>query len=78
MGTLATANMGVLLEKAIKEAITRDTEALFEEKKKQLIQEIDLRKSEVCAGVVLNVMKHVQMETRMDNLIITIRKDLKP
>lgn len=67
-------NLNTEIVDAIKSAIKRNVEAEFEEKKKQLIRDLDLRKDEICAGILIDVMRTVDIQSFNDRVIVTIRK----
>lgn len=46
----------------------------FDRKKKELVDELDKEKDILVAGILLNVMKHVQIETLRENIVVTIKK----
>lgn len=58
----------------IKNGVQREVERAFDEHMKQLIKELERDKDTICAGIVLNIMKYVQMQTMQENVVITIRK----
>lgn len=67
-----------ILNRAIEDAVRKETEAEFHALKQQLIEKLDRERDTIIAGVTLNVMKLVSFETMKDNLIITVRKQETP
>ncbi len=73
--TLTTGNDQNLIEKAILDAVRKDTEYAFEYLKKELLERLDRERDTIIAGVVLNVSKLVNYQTIGENLVITVRKE---
>lgn len=72
---MITPNTDTLfITNAIRDQVAREVAADFEALKNKMIEDLDRRKDEICSGVVLNVMKYVQMQTINENLVITIKK----
>ena len=59
-----------LLSKAISDNIQKDVEKEFDNK----IKELEKTKNEIVAGVLLNVMKMVDIEQFGEKIIFTIRE----
>ncbi len=64
----------VTLKMLMEGGIKSQLDTIYEENKARIIKTIDDRKSEVIAGVVLDVMKRVDVRQMSDQLIITILK----
>lgn len=59
---------------AIKDGVQQKVEIAFEESKNRLIERLEKEKDIIVSGVVLNVMRKVDMADYRDNIIITINK----
>lgn len=62
------------VEKAIKQEIDREVAIRFEALKVELLEKLDRDKDTICAGIVLNVVKYVEVQTIGEKVVITIRK----
>lgn len=66
-----------LILQYIQKALKEEVEINWEEYKKKMIEDIDRRKSEAIAGIVLHVMKHLEMKTLGETLTIVVRQENK-
>lgn len=73
MATLKTTDTHIL-QRAILDAIEKDTAAVFDELKKELVEKLDWERNTIIAGVVLEVTRLVSYQTMGDNLVITVHK----
>lgn len=60
--------------KAISNALQKNVEAEFDKKKEEMIKALDLRKDEICAGIMIDLMKTVDIGVFGDHVTITIKK----
>lgn len=74
---IANNNEGMreLLVRAITEEIKKQAGELYEQKKKQLLEEFDREKERIIAGIVLNVVQMVEYESFANKIVMTIRKE---
>lgn len=56
----------------IQRAIQEEAELEFEHAKEEMIKRLDAKKDEVIAGITLNIMKRIRMETMTNELVITV------
>jgi hypothetical protein len=59
-------NLMVQISKAIEKEVGRE----FDRK----IEELEMRKNEIVAGVVLHVSKYIDMQSMSDRIVITVRE----
>lgn len=57
---------------AVKDAITRRAEEIYETKKQEMVEQLDREKDELLAGITLKLMQHVSMETLGQTLRIEL------
>jgi hypothetical protein len=62
------------LMQSIKRAVQEEIELEYERLKKEVVERLDRRKDEVVAGVLISVMKTVQVNTMDDKIVFTIHK----
>lgn len=72
MATIKPESFGELMFKAIESAFKSEVEANWEEHKKKLIEEIDRNKARDISGIMLSMMKYVQIETSGEKVILII------
>lgn len=63
------------LPEFLKECIRKEIELATEEELVNAQKRIDERKSQIVAGVILNVEKTISMETFKERMIITVNLD---
>jgi hypothetical protein len=67
-------NDGTLLLEYVKRGLQTEVEKEFNRLKENLIKELDSRKNQICAGILLDVMKNVEMNRMGENVTFTIRE----
>ena len=75
MATNTTATITDFLIDDIKKAMQNMAEEEFERAKEEMIQRLENKKAEVVSGIVINLMKYVNMHTLTDRLVIEIKKE---
>lgn len=75
MAVIQKVPFNQVLVSVIEKAIKEDVEAAWEEKKQRMIEELEREKSKSIAGIVLYVMKTMDIQTIEDRLIITVRQE---
>jgi len=58
----------------ISAAIKKEVERRFDEIKDEFIKEIDREKDKICAGILLNVMGTINVDSMRNQVTITIKK----
>lgn len=58
----------------IKDGIQKEVEKEFDIMKDRLIKDFESKKNEICAGILLSVMKTVDIQRFRDQVIFTIRE----
>lgn len=74
MATLQNINIEQFLNKAIKDAITKQLEAEFDSKKEELMKKLEDSKNRIIASTCLEVMNYVSFEKRMNEFVITVKE----
>lgn len=59
----------------VKQTIDKEIELAIEEEFKELEKRVSHRKSQIVSTAVLHIQKMMQVETKVDNLIITVKLD---
>jgi len=62
------------LKGAIKHAIQKEIANEFEVLKKKMVEDLDYKKDQLVAGILLNVMSMVSMHSNERETVFTIRK----
>lgn len=65
------------LKKVVEIGLKEEVDRLFEIHKLQMITDLDRRKGEVVAGIIVSVMKMADFRTCDNRIIFTIRTDDK-
>lgn len=73
-----TGFIGKILMDKVQETVEKEVEVIFEEKKQEMIAEMEKRKNEVVAGIVIGLMKHVSMDVYKDQITLTIKEINRP
>jgi hypothetical protein len=60
---------------AIKSGIELKAKDIFEEKKQEMIKELDEQKDEIVAGISLKLMKYMRIDTLGNNIRIEVLTD---
>lgn len=68
--------MLVLIKKYVDIGLRNAMDEEFERHKNDLVATLDRRKDEIISGIILNVKKMVDIESRSDRIVFTIRKDI--
>lgn len=76
MKDLEKLPMEQILLKSMQQSIEQEVGYLWERKKKEIVEEIDRKKSEAIAGIALHIMNQIDMRTLEDRLVITLKKDI--
>lgn len=63
-----------LITDAVKKAVKYEIEQEYDRNVKELTERLEKQKDIIVSGVLLNLMKHVKMETMGQELVVTIRK----
>lgn len=63
-----------IIKKYIEDGIQNEVEKEFDILKDNLIIELERKKNEICAGILLNVMKTVDIQQMQDRIVFTIRE----
>jgi hypothetical protein len=72
MALTRTTTISEIFQEAIENALKEEFDLIFEEKKKELVDRLDSRKDEILASLTLKLMKHIDMQSLHDKLIITL------
>lgn len=73
MATTAPNDTTILFD-AIRRGVQQETERRWEEYKKEFLEKLERDKDMIVAGIVLDVMQHVKMETMGREMVVTVRK----
>lgn len=65
------------IEKAIGESLKNLISDRFESVRKDFNDKLEREKDQVIAGIAINVMKYLQVETMNDHIIIKVNKSLE-
>lgn len=71
-------NLEEVIIDGIQEAVNMEGQKIFEQKKKEMVEDLERRKNEIVSGIVIGLMKHVQVQTMGDSLTLTIREISEP
>lgn len=77
MSTIQQNTFGDQIEGVIKKALQSEVEREFDALKKNLVEDLERRKNEICAGIMIGLMKTVEFEVARDRVTIVI-KEIKP
>lgn len=69
------ATFGEVMKSAITKAITEELDRIYEEKKQEMIEQIDKEKDRTIAGLAINIMEMVSMQEIGRDLRITVHTD---
>ncbi|MFA5397978.1 MAG: hypothetical protein WC346_18345 [Methanogenium sp.] len=58
----------------IEQGIKQEVEKEFDALKDKLIKDLEMKKNEICAGILLNIMKTIDIQNLNDRVIFTIRE----
>ncbi len=61
----------------IRDGINIELEKTFDKMKEDFIKDIDRRKNEICAGILMDVTKKIDIDSSRERTIFTI-KEIKP
>lgn len=58
----------------IHEGIQRQIEREFEIRKDEMIKDLNTRKNEICAGILMDIVKTIDIQSNLDRTVVTIRE----
>lgn len=67
-------NIDTIITNYIKDGIQKEVEKEFDIMKNRLIKDFEIKKNEICAGILLSVMKTIDIQRFEDRIIFTIRE----
>ena len=67
-----------LIEQVVQNGIKVEVGKAFEEHKKQMLEKLDKDKDAIIAGILIDVMKLVEIESMGNKIVFTIRKIEQP
>ncbi len=62
------------IKKYIEDGIQIEVEKEFDILKEKLLKDLETKKNEICAGILLNVMKMIDIQQFQDKVVFTIRE----